>query len=229
VFGSHRSHGEIIAKCLSSAAKLPEKDLSSIMEATSQELRCGSWRRSSGTRRGACRGLRAVRGACQIFGRAAGFNKGMGGSMTRSSLHSAACEQRDSRWLADIAVGAALFKRINRKPGIVIANIGDGSSACGPVWEAMSIASMTSIDPLGPGHRWSAADPLTFFNNFYGMGGQTQGETMGYGVLARIGAGVNADKMHAERVDGYNLSRLRGDRAKKVVLLRARAPCCSTW
>ena len=29
----------------------------------------------------------------------------------------------------DIAVGGALFKRINRRPGIVIANIGDASIA----------------------------------------------------------------------------------------------------
>ena len=36
------------------------------------------------------------------------------------------------------------------------------------------------------------------------MGGQTCGETMGYEIAARIGAGVNADQMHAERVDGYN-------------------------
>ncbi|HRS42127.1 MAG TPA: transketolase C-terminal domain-containing protein, partial [Dysgonamonadaceae bacterium] len=41
-------------------------------------------------------------------------------------------------------------------------------------------------------------------NNQYGMGGQTCGETMGYGIAARIGAGVNPEEMHAERVDGYN-------------------------
>jgi len=40
-------------------------------------------------------------------------------------------------------------------------------------------------------------------NNFYGMGGQPVGETMGFGVLARLGAGMNPDQMHAERVDGY--------------------------
>jgi 2-oxoisovalerate dehydrogenase E1 component len=45
---------------------------------------------------------------------------------------------------------------------------------------------------------------FNFINNFYGMGGQTCGETMGFGVLARIGAGVNEEAMHAERVDGYN-------------------------
>jgi 2-oxoisovalerate dehydrogenase E1 component len=41
-------------------------------------------------------------------------------------------------------------------------------------------------------------------NNQYGMGGQTCGETMGYGILARVGAGINPEMMHAERVDGYN-------------------------
>lgn len=48
--------------------------------------------------------------------------------------------------------------------------------------------------------------PVIFnvMNNQYGMGGQTSGETMGYGMAARIGAGVNPDQMHAERVDGYN-------------------------
>jgi 2-oxoisovalerate dehydrogenase E1 component len=41
-------------------------------------------------------------------------------------------------------------------------------------------------------------------NNFYGMGGQPRGETMGFDVLARVGLGVNPEGMHAERVDGYN-------------------------
>ena len=45
---------------------------------------------------------------------------------------------------------------------------------------------------------------VNIMNNQYGMGGQTVGETMGYNVLARVGAGVNPEQMHAERVDGYN-------------------------
>ena len=36
------------------------------------------------------------------------------------------------------------------------------------------------------------------------MGGQTAGETMAFDYLARVGAGVNPQSMHAERVDGYN-------------------------
>ena len=41
-------------------------------------------------------------------------------------------------------------------------------------------------------------------NNHYGMGGQTAGETMGFDIAARVGAGINPSQMHAERVDGYN-------------------------
>ena len=41
-----------------------------------------------------------------------------------------------------IAPGAALFKRVNRKPGIVVANIGDASFGCGPVWEGITFSAM---------------------------------------------------------------------------------------
>jgi len=62
-------------------------------------------------------------------------------------------------------------------------------------------------------------------NNQYGMGGQTCGETMGYGIAARIGAGVNADMMHAERVDGFNpLAVIDAFKRKKKILLDKKGP-----
>ena len=50
--------------------------------------------------------------------------------------------------------------------------------------------------------------PILFnvMNNQYAMGGQTRGETMGYEFPACIGAGVNPEQMHAERVDGTTCS-----------------------
>ena len=53
--------------------------------------------------------------------------------------------------------------------------------------------------------------PIIFnvFDNFYGMGGQTMGETMAYNMPARLGAGITPSQMHAERVDGWNLSSTR--------------------
>ncbi len=62
-------------------------------------------------------------------------------------------------------------------------------------------------------------------NNFYGMGGQPHGETMGMQYIARIGAGVNPDQMHAERVNGYNpLPVIDAFRRKKQLLLEGRGP-----
>jgi 2-oxoisovalerate dehydrogenase E1 component len=57
------------------------------------------------------------------------------------------------------------------------------------------------------------------------MGGQTVGETMGYGILARIGAGVNPEMMHAERVDGYNpLAVIDAFRRKKKIIEEKKGP-----
>lgn len=57
------------------------------------------------------------------------------------------------------------------------------------------------------------------------MGGQTCGETMGYQLLARVGAGVNPDNMHAERVDGYNpLAVADAVARKKELLLAGKGP-----
>ena len=127
---------------------------------------------------------------------------------------------------ADIALGSALYKRINKKPGIVIANIGDASMGCGPVWEAMMMSSMDQYHTLWPESAGGAPPILfNFFNNFYGMGGQTYGETMGYGILARAGAGINPDAMHAERVDGLDpLAVADSVLRKKKLLLEGKGP-----
>ena len=120
----------------------------------------------------------------------------------------------------DIAVGAALFKKVNRKPGIVVANIGDASMACGPVWEGLAFATMDQFNELWEGDMKGGLPLIiNIMNNQYGMGGQTCGETMGYNIAARIGAGLNADQLHAERVDGYNpLAVIDAYKRKRTIL-----------
>jgi 2-oxoisovalerate dehydrogenase E1 component len=70
--------------------------------------------------------------------------------------------------------------------------------------------------------------PILFniFNNFYGMGGQTCGETMGYGMPARLGAGFDAyNQMHAESVNGYNpFAVIVAVARKKKLLLEGSGP-----
>src|SRR3989337_3302312 len=66
----------------------------------------------------------------EIFGREAGFNKGMGGSMHAFFPPFGVYPNNAIvGGSADIALGAALFKKINHRPGIVVANIGDASSS----------------------------------------------------------------------------------------------------
>jgi 2-oxoisovalerate dehydrogenase E1 component len=163
----------------------------------------------------------------EIFAKANGFNRGLGGSMHAFFPPFGIMPNNAIvGGSADIATGAALFKRVQRRPGIVIANIGDASLGCGPVWEAMHFAAMDQFHTL-----WDAEvgghPPILFhfMNNFYGMGGQPKGETMGIDVLARAGLGINPQAMHAERVDGLNpLAVADAVARKKQTLLEGRGP-----
>jgi 2-oxoisovalerate dehydrogenase E1 component len=61
---------------------------------------------------------------------------------------------------------------------------------------------------------------FNIMNNQYGMGGQTCGETMGYKFAARVGAALNRDNMHTERVDGYNPLAVIDAYRRKMDLIR---------
>ncbi len=229
ILGSHRSHGEILAKGLSAIAKLDDTDLLAIMEGYmgGGPLRVVETLPNDGSVKDVAINYLVYGTLAEIFGRENGFNKGMGGSMhTFFPPFGIMPNNAIVGASADIAVGMALFKRVNRKPGIVIANIGDSSMGCGPVWEAMMFAAMDQYHTLWD-ESLGGAPPIlfNFMNNFYGMGGQPQGETMGFGVLARVGAGVNPDAMHAERVDGYNpLAVADATARQKAILLDGRGP-----
>jgi 2-oxoisovalerate dehydrogenase E1 component len=228
IFGSHRSHGEILAKGLSAIYHLDEDTIYSIMRNYfgGSTLRVVEKGFTGGIKNLAINFL--IYGSlAEIFARENGFNKGLGGSMhaffTPFGIYPNNAIVGGS---GDISVGAALFKKINRKPGIIVCNIGDASMACGPVWEGISFATMDQYKTLWDG-EFRGGLPLIFnvMNNSYGMGGQTVGETMGYGILARLGAGVNPEMMHAERVDGYNpLAVIDAFRRKMKILDEKKGP-----
>lgn len=228
IFGSHRSHGEILAKCYSAVAKLDEQQLEKIMKEFlgGDTLRMAEKISYNGVK-DLAENFVLYGTLAEIFAREAGFNRGLGGSMHAYFLPFGSMPNNAIvGGSADIATGAALFKRINRKPGIVISNVGDAALGCGPVWEAMMMAAMDQYRTLWPEDVGGAPPILfNFFNNFYGMGGQTCGETMGYQFLARVGAGVNPDNMHSERVDGYNpLAVADAVARKKELLLAGKGP-----
>ena len=228
IYGSHRSHGEVLAKGLSAIEKLGDDLLMGIMRSYFDGgcLNVVDDGAQSSVKDVAVDYL--LYGAlAEIFGREAGFNRGFGGSMhvffPPFGIYPNNAIVGGS---GDIAVGAALFKHVNRQPGIIIVNIGDASSACGPVWEGLCFATMDQFKTLWQGeYRGGLPLIVNFVNNFYGMGGQPVGETMGQGILARIGAGLNPDQMHAERVDGYNpLAVADAIARKKEVLTRGDGP-----
>lgn len=228
VYGSHRSHSEIMAKGLSAIQKLSDEALMKIMEsfwdgATLRVVEKGH----KGTVKQLAMKFLVYGAYAEMFARDTGFNRGFGGSMhaffTPFGIYPNNAIVGGS---GPVTPGAALFKRVNRKPGIVICNIGDASFGCGPVWEGMWFASMDQYRKL-----WDEALggglPILFncFNNSYGMGGQTRGETMSYDILARVGAAINPEQMHAERVNGYNpLAVIDAMKRKKEILEKGQGP-----
>lgn len=206
IYGSHRSHGEVIAKGMAAIDTLEGDQIETVMRTFRGGLLLDAIGERVDTMRARDRarifflyGLLA-----EMFARTTGFNTGMSGSMhaffppfgiyPNNAIVGAS---------APIAAGAALFKRVQRRTGVVVANIGDASTGCGPVWEAMNFASMGQFTQLFDEAHAGGLPVLFFFvNNFYGMGGQTIGETMGFERLARIGAGINRHNMHAKTVDG---------------------------
>lgn len=228
IFGSHRSHSEILAKGLSAIRKLDDDKLMEIMKTFFDGATLAVVEKNhDGDVKSLARKFLVYGAYAEIFARTTGFNKGWGGSMhaffTPFGVFPNNAIVGGS---GSVAPGAALFKRVNRKDGIVVCNIGDASFGCGPVWEGMMFSSMDQYRQLWD-ESLGGGLPILFncFNNGYGMGGQTQGETMGYEFLARIGAGVNPEQMHAERVNGYDpMAVIDAVARKKDILLSGKGP-----
>ena len=224
LFGTHRSHGEVLAKGFSAIAKMSDEELLEVMETTFDGKPYAVVKEhlpQAGVKEQAMEfflyGL-----MCELFGRENGFAKGLGNSMhlfflpfgiypNNAIVGGSPC----------IAAGAALYKKNMKKPGVVVANGGDGSLGCGPVWEALNFAGMDQFKTLWP-DEYKGGLPVifNFMNNGYGMGGRTNGETMAYGELARVGAGLNPEQMHTERVDGLNPLAVIDAYSRKLQLLK---------
>ena len=236
-FGSHRSHSEILAKGLSAIRKLDDAKLQKIMEDFfgSATLKVVQEHCKCNTVKELAKYFLVYGAYAEIFARVTGFNKGWGGSMhcffTPFGIYPNNAIVGGS---GPVAPGAALYKLVNDQPGIVLCNIGDASFGCGPVWEGLMFSAMGQFKTLWKEKGFKGM-PILFncSNNIYGMGGQTAGsekenwlgETMGYGQLARIGAGVDPDQMFSERVNGYDpLAVADAVKRQKEHLLKGEGP-----
>ena len=209
-FGSHRSHNEIIAKGFSAIHKLSDEELVKIMEnfLGGHIYQFVKEHIEYTDIKDLARKFFLYSAMAEIFAREAGFLRGLGGSMhaffqpfgiypNNAIVGGSAC----------VAAGAALYKKVNKKPGVAIANLGDGSLGCGPVWEGINFAAMDQYKYLWEEGYNKGGLPIifNFATNHYGMGGQTRGETMAYDMIARFAAGVSPTQLHVERVDGFNV------------------------
>ena len=226
-FGSHRSHSEVLARGLASIHKLDDAKLYQIMKdfMGGETLAPVEKLNKTGNVKDLAVDFLLYGFMAEIFARKTGFHRGMGGSMHVFFLPFGIYPNNAIvGGAAPVALGAALYKKVNDKPGIVISNVGDGAVGCGVVYESMNFAAMDQIKQL-----WEKKGGLpilfNFFNNDYGMGGQTRGETMAYDFLARLGAGVTPSQMYAERVDGFNpLAVIDAVGRKKKLLLEGKGP-----
>ncbi|MBA2385027.1 MAG: dehydrogenase, partial [Actinobacteria bacterium] len=230
VFGSHRSHGEIIAKGLAAIEQLDESALATVMEGFRGGKPLTVVDRALAAADVRERGVQFLLYGllAEIFGRRTGFNLGLGGSM--HAFFPAFGIYPNNAIVggsAPIATGAALYKRLfGNRGSMAVANIGDGSSGCGVVWESINFAGMQQLRLLWE-ERFRGGLPVLFFfcNNFYAMGGQTQGETMSYDALARIALGFGESGLHAEIVDGNDpLAVADAVRRKRPLLVNGEGP-----
>lgn len=228
IYGSHRSHSEVLAKGFSAIRKLSKKALINIMQSYMDGLILKIVEKNhKGNYKELAKKFLIYGAYAENFARKTGLNKGLGGSMhvffPPFGIYPNNAIVGGS---GSIGPGAALYKRVNRASGIVIINIGDGSFGCGPVWEGISFASMEQYRTLWDKNLGGGL-PLIFncVNNHYGMGGQTGCETMGFKILARLGAGVNPDQMYAERINGYDpLAVIDAVKRKREILNKGLGP-----
>lgn len=205
-FGTHRSHGELIARGLAAIRAKSNKELEEIMEnyLNGDIYRVIKKYNKTNDIKDEAIDFFLYGMICEIFAKANGFQRGIGGSMhvyfTPFGVYPNNAIVGGS---FPIAVGAALYKKTNKKKGIVIANGGDGSIGSGVTFEAMNFASMAQYKKLWKG-KSGLPILFAFSNNGYAMGGQTSSETMAFGELVRVAGAFADENLVAERVNGMN-------------------------
>ena len=223
IFGTHRSHHEVIAKAMSAIKKLSDEELTKIMETYNGGAQYEVVKKySTATNvKDLAKDYFMYGLMCELFAKDMGFSRGLGGSMHAFFLPFGIFPNNAIVGGAGpIATGVALFKKCNKKDGIVVANAGDGAAGRGPVFEAMNFAAMDQFNELWEdGYKGGLPIIFNFNNNHYGMGGQTRGETMAYGDIVRLGC-IAQNQMNAERVNGWNPLAIIDAYKRKMALIK---------
>ena len=204
IFGSHRSHGEFLAKSLRAIRLLGEEELTAILENYPTDTFSAIKDKLQGNVKENAITFILYGAFAEIFARSTGLQRGLGGSM---HLHFTPLGSYPNNAIvgasAPIAVGSALYDRINGGNKLTVVNIGDGALNCGAVYESIAFATMNQYKGLWQDKKGL---PLLFVvvDNLYARGGNTKLETGSYDNPARVSAGFTTDQMRSESVNGLN-------------------------
>ena len=204
IFGSHRSHGEFLAKSLRAIRLLDEEELASVLASYPTDTLGAIKDKLTGSEKEKALDFILYGAFAEIFARSTGLQRGLGGSM---HLHFMPFGSYPNNAIvgasAPIAVGSALYDRINGGNKLTVVNVGDGALNCGAVYESIAFATMNQYKGLWEDKKGL---PLLFVvvDNLYARGGNTKLETGSYDNPARVSAGFTTDQMRSESVNGQN-------------------------
>lgn len=192
ITSSHRGHGHAIAKGLLALYKMSTEEVYRFLG-----IECRGQSHEEVLKEAI--DLHLLKTAAELFGKEIGYCRGRGGGMHIADFnvgHLGANAIVGGSFA--IASGAALAESKLQRGRVVVSLVGDGANANGISMEAMNFAAQKQFE---------SGLPVIFVieNNQYAMTGQTVGEVTGVDFLARRGAGIAMDNMHAEVVDGMNV------------------------
>lgn len=227
ILGTHRSHHEVIAKAMTTIRQMSEDELVSIMEDFADGKTYKAVKQAGKDVRTTAEDFFLYGMICEIIARENGLNRGLGGSMHAFFLPFGIFPNNAIvGGSAPLGCGVALYKKCNKKPGMVVVNVGDASTGTGPSFEAWNFSAMDQFNTLWEdGYKGGLPMIFNYMDNGYGMGGRTNGETMAFGQLCRLGAGICPNEMHSERIDGMNpLAVIDAYRRKLALIEKGEGP-----
>jgi len=192
ITSTHRGHGHSIAKGISALYKMSTNEICQFLGSEY----CGQTREELIQE---AIDFHLFKTAAELFGKEEGYCRGRGGGMHIADFNMGhlGANAIVGGSLA-IASGAALAESKLKRGRVVVCLAGDGAYSNGISFEAMNFAAQGQFKP---------GLPVIFVieNNQYAMTGQTTGEVTGIDFLARRGAGISMNNIHAEVVNGMDV------------------------
>jgi len=157
----------------------------------------------------------------ELFGRADGYCRGVGGGMHIADFESGHLGANAIvGGHLGIACGAAISCRYQEDGRVVLCLAGDGAYSNGIAHESMNLSTMAQFKNGLMSAKYGVPIIFGIVNNGYAMSGQETGEITGIDYLARRAAAYDLESMHAEVVDGMNVLAVLDAVSRSASLIR---------